>query len=274
MAQMNRMKSNLQTIESIVSELEAGNLTQQDLEKLVERTRELYEISLILRHKAYEEQVYGTTFDSTEVPVNSDVQTAYTSDEISLEMNLEDSEENELENLDYEAEQAQPSFEFSLFEEPTQPLEYSTNEALLEEQSIPFVASEEKTISVAEKELESQEFSTEMPVEAITDFAEMNSNGAFMNRFSVVDAQITNQIGMSHLETLIGSFGLNERLQYINELFDGSSEALSNAVKALDSASGYSDALLKIAQLADQYQWDLSSDTVEEFMVKIQRRHV
>ena len=200
MAQMNRMKSNLQTIESIVSELEAGNLTQQDLEKLVERTRELYEISLILRHKAYEEQVYGTALDSTEVPVNSDVQTAYTSDEISLEMNLAESEEIELENLDYEAEQPQPTFEFSLFEEPTQPLEDSINESLLEEQLIPFFESDEKSISEeVEEEFDSHEINTEMPNEVTNDFAEMDSNGAFMNRFSVVDAQITNQIGMSRL---------------------------------------------------------------------------
>jgi hypothetical protein len=275
MAQMNRMKSNLQSIESVISNLEAGQLMQQELEMLVELTRDLYEISLILRHKAYEEQVFGATPVSNKVPLNSDDnQTEASNDETSHSVKQMDSEKNQLENSEFEMEQSQPSFEFNLFDDPVQPVENSFDKQLLEEPTVPFFESVETITSVAQEDFDNHEFNTEIELEEITDFPELETNDAFMNRYSVVDSQLTNQLGMSRLETLIGSFGLNERLQYINELFDGSSEALSNAVKVLDNASNYSDALQKIAQLADQYQWDLSSETVEEFMVKIQRRHV
>jgi hypothetical protein len=78
---------------------------------------------------------------------------------------------------------------------------------------------------------------------------------------------------MSRLDTLIGSFGLNERLQFINELFEGSSEAFSEAIKTIDSLSGQHEALSRASSLATQYKWDKDSETVEDFVLKIKRRY-
>ena len=75
------------------------------------------------------------------------------------------------------------------------------------------------------------------------------------------------------MDTLVGSFGLNERLQYINELFDGSSEDFSNAVKTLDNQSSSQNAFLKVAEIGTLNNWDIQSETVEEFMQKIKRRY-
>jgi len=274
MAQMNRIKSNLQTLESVISKLETGQLMQQDLETLVELTRDMYEISLILRHKAYEEHVFGTAPASSDVSVTFGDQIDEPTNERSLDFTQLETEENISANTFPQNEPPQPVFEFNLFDEPASPIEESFDEEIPEEMPIPFIESVETSVFETEEDSGNHEFDTETESEESIEFSETGTNGEFMNRFSVVNLQFTNQLGMSRLETLIGSFGLNERLQYINELFDGSSEALSNAVKALDSVSSYSEALLTIAQLADQYQWDLSSDTVEEFMVKIQRRHV
>ena len=78
---------------------------------------------------------------------------------------------------------------------------------------------------------------------------------------------------MSKLDTLIGSFGLNERLQYINELFNGSSEHFSEAVKIIDNQSNIEEALLKTSVYANQFNWENDSETVEEFVIKIKRRY-
>jgi hypothetical protein len=88
-----------------------------------------------------------------------------------------------------------------------------------------------------------------------------------------MDISLESQIAMSRLETLVGSFGLNERLQFINELFDGSSEAFSEAIKSIDSQSDEQAALRKASALASQFNWDSSSETVEEFVLKIKRRY-
>lgn len=96
---------------------------------------------------------------------------------------------------------------------------------------------------------------------------------SFMHKFKEIEQQIASQFGISKLETLVGSFGLNERLQYINELFDGSSEAFSEAVKILDNQHSSQNAFLKVAEIGTQNNWDIQSETVEEFMQKIKRRY-
>jgi hypothetical protein len=95
----------------------------------------------------------------------------------------------------------------------------------------------------------------------------------FVKRFSAIDPSLQHQLTMSRLETLIGSFGLNERLQFINELFDGSSEAFSDAIKTIDTQSDEQSALRKVSTLATQFNWDQDSETVEEFVLKIKRRY-
>lgn len=94
-----------------------------------------------------------------------------------------------------------------------------------------------------------------------------------ISKFSKADSSFSSQIGMTKLSTLIGAFGLNERLQYINELFDGSSEAFAEAIKTIDSQTSFDEALAKTSIFADQYHWDIESDTVEELVTKIRRRY-
>lgn len=75
------------------------------------------------------------------------------------------------------------------------------------------------------------------------------------------------------LETLIGSFTLNERLQFINELFEGSSDSFSTAVKKLDTLDGLDSARSVVGEFASTNNWDLESEIVEDFLVKICRRY-
>ena len=75
------------------------------------------------------------------------------------------------------------------------------------------------------------------------------------------------------METLIGSFTLNERLQFINELFEGSSDSFSSAVKKLDVLDGLDTARNVVAEFALSNDWDLESEIVEDFLVKICRRY-
>lgn len=75
------------------------------------------------------------------------------------------------------------------------------------------------------------------------------------------------------LESLVGSFTLNEKLLFINELFGGSSDNFSNAVKKLDNQHNLSVAMEAMAEMAASYGWDMESETIEEFMHKICRRY-
>jgi hypothetical protein len=57
----------LKSIEAIFNQMHSGKLSMDDLESLVEQTRELNERALILRYKAYEEQVFGEAKMNMEV---------------------------------------------------------------------------------------------------------------------------------------------------------------------------------------------------------------
>ena len=75
------------------------------------------------------------------------------------------------------------------------------------------------------------------------------------------------------LETLIGSFTLNERLQFINELFDGSSDLFSSSIKRLDSQADKGSARALVAEFAIANAWDMDGEVVEDFMLKICSRY-
>ncbi len=96
---------------------------------------------------------------------------------------------------------------------------------------------------------------------------------SFLNKFKDIENALANQFGISKLDSLEGSFGFNERLQYINELFDGSSQDFSVAVQNLDNQTSSQNAFLEVAKLGRSNNWDIQSETVEEFMQKIKRRY-
>lgn len=70
-------------------------------------------------------------------------------------------------------------------------------------------------------------------------------------------------------DSLIKMFLLNEKLMFINELFDGSSEAFAKAVREIDEQNDLKQAINVISELNKKYHWELDSETVEEFVFKI-----
>lgn len=93
------------------------------------------------------------------------------------------------------------------------------------------------------------------------------------NKLKSVERNLRINYSIVPLETLIGSFTLNERLQFINELFEGSSDAFSSAIKKLDVLDDLDSARNVVAQFAENNNWDLDSEIVEDFLVKICRRY-
>lgn len=131
-------------------------------------------------------------------------------------------------------------------------------------------AADESSEDLYEREVEKVESTLEIETEEDFDKAVMT---VFINKYNTIGSNLASQFGVSKIESLIGSFGLNERLQFINELFDGSSESFSNAIKELDQQMGSEAAKSKVAEFAVENNWDVDSETVEEFMQKIVRRY-
>ncbi|MEY4603989.1 MAG: hypothetical protein RIT43_1281 [Bacteroidota bacterium] len=258
-----KINSALAEVNTLISKLHSGNLQLGELEALVEQSRELYELSLVLRYKAYEshsgskeDETSDSTQPETVIIQNIEVNNIF-------EINADEQEVAFPESIDFSSMGQDKEMVVSpvdLFAD-----EESHTEPLKEE--------------LESKTIEPEETVEELMEDPIRTFAEQldavseSEDNEFIKKFSAFDSALQTRIAMSRIDTLKGSFGLNERLQFINELFDGSSEAFSEAVKTIDEQASEMEALKKASALAARYQWDNESETVEEFVLKIKRRY-
>ena len=260
-------KKRINELSEMITKLEAGELTVEELVKMEELTRELHERSIILKYKAFEAKS-GVVVEETvsEEPV---------------------AEESIVEEPVEEVEEEEPAIDFSIFDEP---------EAKEEEQEEPVIESipEPEPIStsipeppkvpepevIEEPEMEVEEHtSISKTVEETDDMIETTietkhtSHSTFLDKLKLDDNSLASQFSGGKIDSLIGAFGLNQRLRFINNLFDGSSELFSDAVKALDSQSNLDDAQSKAAEIAEQQSWDPEEENVIEFMTYVNRRY-
>ncbi len=105
----------------------------------------------------------------------------------------------------------------------------------------------------------------------------VDQNASTDNTLSIglkaIETNVRNKNSIAPLDTLIGSFSLNEKLTLINELFDGSSDEFSSSIKRLDSQLNLESAHSILADIAVRHNWDLESETTEELIFKICRRY-
>jgi hypothetical protein len=284
------IKTILGHLQNGVEKLESGHLSPEDMELLVEDAKELYERMVILRYKIYETNVLGVkeavisaSIRQTEIETPIDLfgsidepapapafEVTFANDEPSestigdeeatLEEDLFEQEENEEEVIEEEVIEEETIVE-NLFEE-------------IEEE-----ASEEETIvENLFEEVEEEAIEEETLEEVVTEQAAPSSwepefSGDQPIWMAEMEANIRDNRSVFPLESLIGAFTLNEKLQFINELFDGSSDDFSSNVKQLDQLASIDAARNMIAELADTFNWDTESEIVEDFIYKICRRY-
>ncbi len=271
-------KELVKAIETNLSNLESGQLTPDEIEGHLDLVRELYERTLILRYKVFERHsTIETAAPSAEeiAPVieaqELHEETVSTTGEAVAEETpdgagfpVEEGEETEAYTaieFDFFSPDAEPIAEENIQQEPAftpEPEEPVTQGWQAEENAAP------------EKEEATEPFTPEETYDAPS---ETKGGGRYEQRISEIEQEIRNQIGFNSLPTLIGAFGLNERLLYINELFDGSSESFSDAIKHLDTRSNLSETTAFIEEIAEKFNWDIESETVEEFIQKLCRRY-
>ena len=300
------MKTILSNLTERLSLLESGHLTQAEMELLVEDSKELYERLIILRYKLYETNVFvpqatvEAMFSETTSPMMEEVQTPVFD---LFEMGEEEpiAIEEEIPTLHFEADEPEiPMVEASLFdmdiEAPAATVDFTPEEEQVEEpiQEEPemeesadeFLTTAEidhvEANEVVEEHMDEEVASVEIPepevsVEPQANFLDDITNPETTSINSAWILQIEQTIRSDRsvfpLETLIGSFSLNEKLQFINELFDGSSDAFSTATKKLDACQQMSEAREQLSDYSSTYNWDLESEIVEDFIFKICRRY-
>jgi hypothetical protein len=272
------MKELVSAIENGLKKISKGNITLIELEETVASSRELYERLLIVRYKVYENSILAVE-ESEELEV-VDKETEVKKEEETIP------EENKEIEIIFEEETkdiAEDSIiRFDLFATPEIESEVEEDEVLPEvekeiEQSIEEDVLPE--IEIKEEELVEENLDSEEEIEnTANDSAETSKEiaedaSSLFPKLMKIEKSIAQNYQVMILETLIGSFTLNERLQFINELFDGSSDLFSSAIKRLDALDNRDSARSVIAEYAAENNWDLDGEVVEDFMLKICSRY-
>jgi hypothetical protein len=185
-------------------------------------------------------------------------------------------EEEEIEEPILEEDAVEdPILEEEKEEEPIQE-EEEIEEPILEEDAV------EDPILEEEKEEEPIQEVIEEPIQTFADpILETEVPTPWEPQFSAdqpiwmaeMEANIRDSRSVFPLDSLIGAFTLNEKLQFINELFEGSSDDFSTNIKQLDQLASMDAARNMLAELAQTFNWDTESEIVEDFIYKICRRH-
>ena len=68
-------------------------------------------------------------------------------------------------------------------------------------------------------------------------------------------------------------FGLNDRIGFVNDLFDGSQEDFDRAVSQLNTLSSLSEAMEFIeTDISGKYGWDQKEKTVARFIAAVEQK--
>ena len=272
------MKELVSAIENGLKKISKGNITLIELEETVASSRELYERLLIVRYKVYENSILAVE-ESEELEV-VDKKTEVKKEEETIPKENQDREIIFEEETNDIAEDS--IIRFDLFATPEIESEVEEDEVLPEveneiEQSIEEDILPE--IEIKEEELVEENLDSEEEIEnTANDSAETSKEitedaSSLFPKLMKIEKSIAQNYQVMTLETLIGSFTLNERLQFINELFDGSSDLFSSAIKRLDALDNRDSARSVIAEYAAENNWDLDGEVVEDFMLKICSRY-
>lgn len=272
------MKELVSAIENGLKKISKGNITLIELEETLASSRELYERLLIVRYKVYENSILADE-ESKELEV-VDKETEVKKEE---ETNPDENKDIEIIFEEETNDIAEDSIiRFDLFATPEIESEVEEDEVLPEVEKEIVQSIEEDVlpeIEIKEEELIEENLDSEQEIEnTANDSAETSKEitedaSSLFPKLMKIEKSIAQNYQVMTLETLIGSFTLNERLQFINELFDGSSDLFSSAIKRLDALDNRDSARSVIAEYAAENNWDLDGEVVEDFMLKICSRY-
>jgi hypothetical protein len=254
----------LNRIQEIYTKLESETLQASEVEELVDLSNRLYERALILRYKIAEQRIFG---EKESISENDDANNTDALSEVSnnstdlpdtIDFSLfEKAVDIEIEEIKVEETEETVSLFFA--EEPQ--MDQLNFHDTTEEATI-FEKVEDKPEEII-SETKEEEIGVPNPISAKTEWT-AHFDKILIDHSSGIHKSIS---------AISGSFGLNERILFINELFNGNAEKFSNAVLQLDKIEDWNSCKTVLSEFANSESWDMESDTIVEFVLHVNRKH-
>lgn len=254
MASFKSYKEIIESLKEIGKAIDSGNLSEEELSAFVSLSKKLYDRAVILNYKAMEEQVFEGKGKTSAKDQKEDPNTVK-------------KEEEKTASEEFAFDFSGPIDEKQ--ETETKQDESKEKETIEEEHALETIASD--NVEVIEDESEKEVSITQTQSVEIKAGDEVYS---FYERFTKVrNDSLMDKLSAQKVQTLKGAFGLNDKLQIINELFDGDSTKFEKAIETLDKQESDEKARLKLSEIAAQHQWEPDHLLVEDFAKMVERRY-
>lgn len=299
------MQALIEEIAYLLEKIKSGTATLGELEAFASATQQLNERAIILRYKAIEAKVYGSTssVQTHESPIEEEapkVQNEEPATEMSAPASAEESVDLSFDlfsmddaNSDFDSsstnstEEIQPSSETEenkeeIISEPAATFAPEVTEEIptieptptFEETQYPELDIQPEPTPVqpeapAYAEADVQPEPTPAPAAPVS----TGNEHPVIQRALRNDGSLQSRLLSVRLETLKSAFGLNERMLIIRELFGGSNDAYNEAIELLDNQPEIGPARSKVSAYARQYGWGEDNDLAIEFVQKVERRY-
>ncbi|MGV3612632.1 MAG: hypothetical protein ACO1N0_16860 [Fluviicola sp.] len=280
------MHALIEEITALLAKIKSGEAALGELEAFAAATGQLNERAIILRYKAIESKVYGS--DSYREPVAPEVVSespALVVEEIApmiearevhtqepeepsfdlfgIDSEMDEEEEGMLPNTEILSDFDEESSEEAEEEIPFEMVEEHADEVIYEEP----IAEVVEPVNEMEEEIPVKEPAFAAPIENTQGlhpiYGKLNSN----------DGTLAARLMSVRLETLKGAFGFNERLQIIQELFNGSNDEFNGLIDQIETISSKEQARSLVSSYANKYHWDVESQLAIELVQKVERKY-
>ena len=274
---MSQMKTLIDSISKNIAAIKESNITIEELDFLVEQTNLLHERLVILRYKVYEQKerlddpietvVEATEINETSIPLESDSKDK-SPEQKPFDFSLFEEEEEALLENDPEKTIEEHYSETTILDEENGIIDETTikeHSATVEEGDSIIMINKEETTTIAFSSAEEPKLGNDI----------VASDHPLIAQFRALEKNARIERAIVPIDSLIGSFSLTEKLQFINGLFGGSSEAFASATKQLNDQPNMTAAILELITIAETNSWDFarSAETIDEFMAKLCRRY-
>lgn len=275
------MHALIEEITALLAKIKSGEATLNELEAFAAAANQLNERAIILRYKAIEAKVYGRTgavpVSETPAAVKEEIVPIIEAQEVHPEPEEEPS--FDLFGMNTEEEE-----EESLFS--TTEVVSGNNDSEVREEETPFELIEDKVEEAVEedpiqafvepvREIEKEEEKAPVIPEPAFAAPIENTQGLhpIYGKLNSNDGTLAARLMSVRLETLKGAFGFNERLQIIQELFNGSNDEFNSLIDQIENITSKDQARSLVSSYANKYHWDADSQLAIELVQKVERKY-
>jgi len=237
----------IQSLNQLALRINKGSVGLEEFETTLRDARELYERLVILRYKAIEDRnLMGVTSGKPSDPEDAE--------EIQHEAGLGAKQISLIDSIEEIAREAGVAHEETPQRDPEPSAEQE--EPIVKDEEVPRV-DPPQTASKEE-----------------TGHSEVIPPSAKVNPESTRPDSLADKLSQTRIDDLTVAIGLNQKFQFIKELFEGNAEAYNQAVEKLNKSDSREEALDYLHnEVKEPRGWDEEDDTAQAFLQLVERRY-